>query len=108
MDEAFLNASIKLEKGKYTNEPVKSAYVYHIILKVDQKKKASLKDKKADILDKLKDEKLKANSSLRYETLIEVRKKAGLEFKDDSLKKDYDEYMNKLIENAKSSNTSNS
>lgn len=108
MDEAFLNASIKLEKGKYTTEPVKSAYGYHIILKVDQKKKASLKDKKADILDKLKDEKLNADSSLRYETLIEVRKKAGLKFKDDSLKKDYDEYMNKLIENAKSSNTSNS
>ena len=81
---------------------------YHIILKVDQKKKASLKKSKDDILDKLKDEKLNANASLRYETLIEVRKKAGLEFKDDSLKKDYDEYMNKLMENAKSSSTSNS
>ena len=56
----------------------------------------------------MKDEKLNANASLRYETLIEVRKKAGLEFKDDSLKKDYDEYMNKLMENAKSSSTSNS
>lgn len=108
MDEAFLNASIKLEKGKYTTEPVKSTYGYHIILKVDQKKKASLKKSKDDILDKLKDEKLNADASLRYETLIEVRKKAGLEFKDDSLKKDYDEYMNKLMENAKSSSTSNS
>lgn len=108
MDEAFLNASIKLEKGKYTTEPVKSTYGYHIILKVDQKKKASLKKSKDDILDKLKDEKLNADASLRYETLIEVRKKAGLEFKDDSLKKDYDEYMNKLMENAKSSSKSNS
>lgn len=108
MDEAFLNASIKLEKGKYTTEPVKSTYGYHIILKVDQKKKASLKKSKDDILDKLKDEKLNDDASLRYETLIEVRKKAGLEFKDDSLKKDYDEYMNKLIDNAKSSSTSNS
>ena len=73
-----------------------------------KKKKASLKKSKDDILDKLKDEKLNANASLRYETLIEVRKKAGLEFKDDFLKKDYDEYMNKLMENAKSSSTSNS
>ena len=71
-------------------------------------KKASLKKSKDDILDKLKDEKLNADASLRYETLIEVRKKAGLKFKDDSLKKDYDEYMNKLMENAKSSSTSNS
>lgn len=108
MDEAFLNASINLEKGKYTTEPVKSAYGYHIILKVDQKKKASLKKSKDTILEKLTEEKLNNDATLRYETLIEVRKKAGVEFKDDSLKKDYDEYMDKLIENAKSSSSSSS
>ena len=108
MDEAFLNASINLEKGKYTTEPVKSAYGYHIILKVDQKKKASLKKSKDTILEKLTKEKLNNDATLRYETLIEVRKKAGVEFKDDSLKKDYDEYMDKLIENAKSSSSSSS
>ena len=37
MDEAFLEASIDLETGKYTEEPVKSTYGYHIILKTDQK-----------------------------------------------------------------------
>ncbi len=40
--------------------------------------------------------------------LLKLEKKAGVEFKDDSLKKDYDEYMDKLIENAKTSSSSSS
>lgn len=106
MDEAFLNASIDLKKGKYTSEPVKSAYGYHIILKVDQKKKKSLKKTKKEILSTLCDEKLNNDSTLRYTSLKEIRKKNGVSFKDDALKKDYDELMDQLIENASSSNTS--
>ena len=105
MDEAFLNASIDLEKGKYTAEPVKSSYGYHIILKVDQKDKPKLKKVKDDIIQTLADDKLNEDATLRYNALIEIRKEAGIEFKDDSLKKDYDDLMNQLIENASSSTT---
>ena len=100
MDEAFLNASIDLEEGKYTKEPVKSSYGYHIILKVDQKKKPKLKEVKDEIIETLKDDKLNEDATLRYNALIEIRKEAGIEFKDDSLKKDYDELMDQLIESA--------
>lgn len=103
MDEAFLNASIDLEKGKYTKEPVKSSFGYHIILKLDQKKKPKLKKVKDDIIKTLADEKLNNDATLRYNALIEIRKEAGIEFKDDSLKKDYDELMDKLIESANNS-----
>ena len=48
MDEAFLNASIDLEEGKYTEEPVQSSFGYHIILKLDQKKKPKLKEVRDD------------------------------------------------------------
>ena len=105
MDEAFLNASIKLEKGKYTEEPVKSSFGYHIILKVDQKSKPKLKKVKDDIIQTLTDDKLNEDATLRYNALIEIRKDAGIEFKDDSLKKDYDELMDQLIASV-SSNTS--
>ena len=105
MDEAFLNASIKLEKGKYTEEPVKSSFGYHIILKVDQKSKPKLKKVKDDIIKTLADKKLNDDATLRYNALIEIRKEAGIEFKDDSLKKDYDELMDQLIASV-SSNTS--
>ena len=100
MDEAFLNASIDLEEGKYTKEPIKSSYGYHIILKVDQKKKPKLKEVKDDIIEEIATDKLNNDATLRYNALIEIRKESGIEFKDDSLKKDYDDLMNQLIESA--------
>ena len=105
MDEAFLNASIDLEEGKYTEEPVKSSFGYHIILKVDQKSKPKLNKVKDDIIETLADKKLNDDATLRYNALIEIRKEAGIEFKDDSLKKDYDELMDQLIASVSSTNS---
>ena len=105
MDEAFLNASIDLKKGKYTKEPVKSSFGYHIILKLDQKKKPKLKKVKDDIIETLANNKLNEDAALRYNALIEIRKEAGIEFKDDSLKKDYDELMDQLLDSVNTNNT---
>lgn len=101
MDEAFLNASIKLKKGKYSSEPVKSSFGYHIILKVDQKKKPKLKDSKEAILNTLMEEKLSSDATLRYNALIAIREEAGIKFKDNQLKKEYNELMEDLIDSAK-------
>ena len=103
MDEAFLNASIDLEKGKYTEEPVQSSYGYHIILKVDQKDKPELDEVKDDIISTLAEEKLNDDPALMYNALIEIREEAGIEFNDDSLKADYDELMQQLIDSVSSS-----
>ena len=105
MDEAFLNASIDLEEGKYTEEPVKSSFGYHIILKVDQKKKPKLNKVKDDIIKTLADDKLNDDPALRYNALIEIREEAGIEFNDDSLKKDYDDLMQQLLDSVSSSST---
>ena len=103
MDEAFLNASIDLEEGKYTEEPVQSSFGYHIILKLDQKKKPKLNKVKNDIIETLAEEKLNEDAALRYNALIEIREEAGIKFNDDSLKKDYDELMQRLIDSVNSS-----
>ena len=105
MDEAFLNASIDLEEGKYTEEPVQSSFGYHIILKLDQKKKPKLNKVKNDIIETLAEEKLNEDAALRYNALIEIREEAGIKFNDDSLKKDYDELMQQLIDSVNSSST---
>ena len=105
MDEAFLNASIDLEEGKYTEEPVQSSFGYHIILKLDQKKKPKLKKVREDIIETLAEEKLNEDVALRYNALIEIREEAGIKFNDDSLKKDYDELMQQLLDSANSSTT---
>ena len=103
MDEAFLNASIDLEEGKYTEEPVQSSYGYHIILKVDQKKKPKLKEVRDDVIQTLADNKLNEDASLRYNALIAIREDAGIEFNDDSLKKDYDDLMQQLLDSVNTS-----
>ena len=102
MDEAFLNASIDLEEGKYTEEPVQSSFGYHIILKLDQKKKPKINKVKNDIIETLAEEKLNEDAALRYNALIEIREEAGIKFNDDSLKKDYDELMQQLLDSVNS------
>ena len=104
MVDEFSSAVRELKKGKYTTEPVKTKFGYHIILKVDEKEKAKLKDVKSDIKEKLTAQKLQEDNSLYYQTLVKYREKQKITFKDDSLKKQYNEYMDKLIENSKSSN----
>ena len=106
MDEAFLNASIDLEEGKYTKEPVKSIFGYHIILKLDQKKKPKLNKVKDEIRKTLADNKLNEDAALRYNALIEIREEAGIKFNDDSLKKDYDELMQQLLDSVNNTTTS--
>lgn len=97
MVDEFENAVVKLENGKYSTEPVKSSFGYHIILKVDQKDKPKLKDVKNDIIDTLVTQKLSNDSTLKYKALYEIRKEAGLEIHDDSTKKQYESYMKDLM-----------
>ena len=106
MDSNFWEAALKLEKDKYTTEPVESAYGYHVILKTGEKEKKSLKSMKKEIKEKLRDEKMNSDGSLFYETLKEIRNDEKMTFGDDELKKLYDDYMDELIKNAKSGNTS--
>ncbi len=103
MDENFLKAAIGLENGKYTLEPVKSTYGYHIILKEKQADKPKLTKIKDTIIETLAENKLDQDTTLRYEALIDAREKRGLKFEDDDLKKAYDDYMNDLIESASQS-----
>lgn len=104
MGDDFVNAAVALEKGKYTEEPVKTSYGYSIVLKVDQKEKPKLKDVKEEIKETIRQEKLENDSALRYEALKGMRKDNGLKFEDDELKKAYNDLMNQLIENAKNNN----
>ena len=102
MTSAFADAVKELKNKEYTKEPVKTEYGYHIILKTGEKDKPKLKDKKDEIKEKIKDEKLKNDSTLYYESLMEIRKESKITWNDSTLKKAYNEYMNKLIESAKS------
>ncbi len=103
MVDEFSSAVRELKKGEYTKEPVKTQYGYHIILKVDEKEKAKLKKVKSEIKEKLTTQKLGEDNSLYYQTLVKYRVSKKITWKDDELEKQYNEYMDKLIENSKSS-----
>ena len=47
-------------------------------------------------------QKLNGDSTLYYKTLIKVREASEISWNDSTLKKAYDNYMDKLIENATS------
>ena len=102
MVSEFSNAVKDLKKDEYTKEPVKTQYGYHIILKKDEKEKAKLDDVKDDIKTKLTEQKMQNDPTLFYTTLIDIRKDAKIKWNDSELKKAYDDYMNDLINNAKS------
>ena len=97
MVNEFEEAAIKLEKGKYTTEPVKTKFGYHIILKTDQKDKPELKDVKEDIIDTLAEEKKSADSNLQNKALINLRKEMKVEIQDDTLNKQYKNYIESII-----------
>lgn len=106
MVDEFDSAAFKLKKGKYTTEPVKTTYGYHIIYKVDEKDKPKLKDVKDEAISTLVKNKLNEDKALYYDTLEKIREDAGLKFKDDELKKAYREYVSNQKKQATSSTDS--
>lgn len=106
MDENFMEAVKKLDNNEYTKEPVKTQYGYHIILKTDQKDKPKLKEVKSDIKTTLATNKLSNNSTLHYQTLIDIREDNNIKWNDDELEKQYNELMDQLLQ-ASSNTTTN-
>lgn len=93
MVESFEKATIKLEVGKYTTEPVESEYGYHIILKTGQKDKEELSKVKDEIIDALVEELLEEDKTLQTKALVALRDEHGIDIQDNELKKQYKTYI---------------
>ena len=96
----FSEAAKALKVDEYTKEPVKTQYGYHIILKTGEKEKQKQEEVEDKIREALKEQKLSADSTLFYQTLVSWREENEISWNDSTLKKAYDDYMNRLIENA--------
>lgn len=103
MDGSFWNAVLKLKKNEYTKEPIESSYGYHIILKTGSKEKKTLKGVKSSIKETLTTDKLNNDKALYYKTLMSIRDKKEITFGDKELEKQYNDYMDELIERVNSS-----
>ena len=96
MTAEFEEAAYKLEVGKYTTEPVKTKYGYHIILKTKDYGKGELADAKEEIIETLVDQKLNSEDDMLYKTLIDVREEAGVKIEDSTLSEQYENYKYNL------------
>ena len=110
VEEPFYNAANDLKDGKYTKEPVKTSYGYHIILKVSSKaveKYNKIKDKvKKEYAQSLMNE----DATLSIKKWKELRKKYKMSIKDTEMKKSYNKSISdslKNITNSKNANAAN-
>lgn len=101
--DEFWDGVNELKDGEYSKKPVKSEYGYHIIYRIKQDKKPSLKEVKDDVIAKLVEEKMSEDSTLQTKALVALRKKYNLEISDDGLKSSYDNTINSAL----SANSSN-
>lgn len=89
VDSDFWEASYKLKDGKFTEKPIKSAYGYHVILKINSNEKPKLDDVIDDIKDTLVQEKVANDSNIVTETWVKIRESYKLEISDSDLNKAY-------------------
>lgn len=92
----FWKGAHGLKDGEYTTTPVKSNYGYHIILRVSQKEKPALEDKKDDIIDTLVSKRMADDANISMKIWAEVRKKYNLEIIDTDIKSSYDSTIKNL------------
>ena len=87
--DEFFEATLELEDGKYTKEPIESTYGYHVILKVSNTKKPSLEKSKDKILDAIAENKLNNDENLYKETWAKIREDYKLNIADSTVKSAY-------------------
>ena len=99
----FEEAAYKLKLNKYTTEPVKTKFGYHIILKTGEKEKAKLEDVKDSVINKLAEE-VMSDKTFAINAMVEIRKNSGMKIEDDELAKQYSTYISNQLLQAQSSN----
>ncbi|MCH5167777.1 MAG: peptidylprolyl isomerase [Erysipelotrichales bacterium] len=97
MVEEFEKAAFALKKNGYSSSPVKTSYGYHLILKLDEKEKDTLDNLKDSILDTLAEELINEDTKTEVNAMVELRKEAGVDFQDSTLEKQYNRYINNLL-----------
>lgn len=96
----------KLKVGEYSTTPVKTTNGYEIVYVKSENEKASLDSKKDEIKKTLAEKKLSEDATLQVTAITELRKSKGLDIIDSEINKNYNKYVDALLEQARQSNTS--
>ena len=93
--EEYLNALFALEDGKYSAEPVKTEFGYHIIYRTAT---STVEDVRKDIIDILAEDIIAEDANIYENALIQLREEYKLNIKDKTLNEKYEEYKKSLTE----------
>lgn len=95
--DELVNAAIKLKKGEYSTEVITTDLGYHVILKVDQKKKPSLEKAEDSIRTILSKNIMASDTKIIVKAMQHFRKEYGVEIIDDDIQSQYSKYMNAAL-----------
>jgi len=96
--EEFWNASLELEKDKYSSEPVKSQYGYHVILKIEEKDKQTLDEVKEEVTETIAESEAQADQNIYYKAFDWLSKKYNMKIHDTGLDSNYTRIINSILE----------
>lgn len=103
--DELIDAALKLKDGAYSTKVITTELGYHVIYRIDQKEKKSLKDAKSDIITTLSEKLLSEDATISGQALQHYRKELGLEIVDDDIQKQYASYVQSMLTPATEENT---
>lgn len=102
--DELVNAATKLKNGEYSTKVITTELGYHVILRVDQKDKESLKNVKDEIIDILSKNKLN-DTNIGAKAMQHYRNEYGVKIIDSDINKKYSTYMNNAVNSTSESQT---
>jgi len=105
--DELVNAAVKMKNGEYSTKVITTDLGYHVILKVDQKKKGELKDAEDTIRTILSKDLITSDTTISVKAMQYYRKEYKVNIVDSDIEKQYSIYMNNLLNQDKQQNTQN-
>lgn len=103
--DELVNAAVKLKDGEYSSKVITTELGYHVILRVKQKSKGTLKDAKDNIKTILSQSTLSSDAQINIKAMQYYRKQYGVDIIDSNIENQYEKYMqSQLNQNNSNSN----
>ena len=97
LEQAYIDELVALNDGEYSKTPIKTSYGYHIVHRLAT---ATLEELRGTIIEKLSADLLANDANLTEKAYVELRKENNFAIYDEELKKQYEEYCDKLYNNS--------
>lgn len=92
LEQSYIDELVALKDGEYSKIPIKTSYGYHIVHRLAT---STLEDLRETIIEILSTDFISENSNFK-KAFVELRKENNLTIYDKELKKQYDEYCERL------------